>query len=313
MTRVSVALFNFENGGLRDGQHDLHPLVDAFHDVTTPPALILLCEAKEWQTHGNQPLLHAAELLADRFATPYVGVLGHDPRGPMPPAILYDPTLLSLRTWYDPDDRYAFDDKRNVARFALRTSSERHDSRTEFLAFIAHWDVHCGIRRRQQAALLDRYGATHLPAVGGGDLNATASGPHLPQRDWTVANYRARRQKGQRMPDGTWVADTEAVDHLIGHWDPHTRTRTDGCGFHSIAELAWQRDPATPLLPTVNGGDDVGGGLLIDWLLVNRAMLAHVVPDTYRVHVPLGQPYPSDHRLVTADLCFDTLNTPPSL
>ncbi|WP_431884890.1 hypothetical protein [Micromonospora wenchangensis] len=312
MTRISIALFNFENGGLRGGHHYLKPLVDAFREVTTPPALILLCEAKQWQANGNQPLHQAAELLADRFATPYVGVLGHDPRGPMPPAILYDPTLLTLRSWYDPADRNAFDDKRNVAHFAVRSSGEHPDSRTEFLAFVAHWDVHCGIRRRQQAALLDRYGDAPLPVIGGGDLNATASGPHLPQRDWTIANYRARRQKGQRMPDGTWVADTDAVDHLVGRWNPHARTRTDGCGFHSVAELAWQADPAAALLPTVNDDVDAGGGLLIDWLLVNSAMLAHVIPHTYRVHVPLCRPYPSDHRLVTADLHFDTLNTPPS-
>ncbi|OON27113.1 hypothetical protein BSA16_33640, partial [Micromonospora sp. Rc5] len=85
---------------------------------------------------------------------------------------------------------------------------------------------------------------------------------------------------------------------------PHARGSS--CGFHALAELAWTANPHIPLLPTVNHGIDVGGGLLIDWLLANDAMRPHVDPDSYRVHVPARQPYPSDHRLVTATLVFDT-------
>ena len=56
-----------------------------------------------------------------------------------------------------------------------------------------------------------------------------------------------------------------------------------------------------PILPTVNGNVDAGGGLLIDWLLVNEAMKKHVIQASYKVHTPdeRYQP-PSDHRLVTA-------------
>jgi hypothetical protein len=42
-----------------------------------------------------------------------------------------------------------------------------------------------------------------------------------------------------------------------------------------------------------------GGGLLIDWLLVNEAMRTHVDASTCRVHIPAGPP-PSDHYLVSA-------------
>ncbi|MFF0825006.1 endonuclease/exonuclease/phosphatase family protein [Micromonospora haikouensis] len=305
---IPVALFNFEAGGLRHGQRNLRPLVDAFHDVQAPPALILLCEAKTWHENGQRPLHHAAELLADRFDRPYVGVLGHDPHSPMPPAILYDPTLLTLRSWPAPADPHVFADKRNIAVFAIRGTGApgTPDSRTTFAAAVTHWDPHCGIRRRQQAALLDRYGTTDMPVIVGGDLNSTASGPHLPQRDWAAAGHRARAQKARRHPDGTWTADTDAVDHLIGRWDPETHRRIDGCGFHALAELARNANPHIPLLPTVNNGIDVGGGLLIDWLLANDAMRPHVDPGSYRVHVPARQPYPSDHRLVTATLVFDT-------
>ncbi|MFV2008253.1 MULTISPECIES: hypothetical protein [unclassified Micromonospora] len=105
------------------------------------------------------------------------------------------------------------------------------------------------------------------------------------------------------------MPDTRAVDHLIGDWDATTRQRTNGCGLHSVAEMAWRADPTQPIAPTVNPGIDPGGGLLIDWLLANDAMTPHVLPGTYRVHLPdPGQPPPSDHRLVTCSL---TLDTPP--
>ncbi|BCL14647.1 hypothetical protein [Micromonospora sagamiensis] len=148
-----------------------------------------------------------------------------------------------------------------------------------------------------------------MPVIVGGDLNSTASGPHLPQRDWAAAGYRARAQKARQHPDGTWTADTDAVDHLIGRWNPDTHRRDDGCGFHAVAELAWAANPHTALLPTVNDGINAGGSLLIDWLLANTAMRTHVDPGSYRVHVPAQRPYPSDHRLVTATLAFNTPTT----
>jgi len=136
------------------------------------------------------------------------------------------------------------------------------------------------------------------------DTNSSASGDHLPQRDWSAANYLARSRKGKRIDDGTtngiWIPDTDAVDHLIGRWDATQQRRVDGSGFHAIAELAWHADPKTPLLPTVNHKPDEGGALLIDWLLVNDAMRPHVIPDSYQVHVPPHDgPRSSDHRLIT--------------
>jgi hypothetical protein len=132
------------------------------------------------------------------------------------------------------------------------------------------------------------------------DTNSTASGDHLPQRDWLEANYRARSHKAT-VDDGVWVPDTAAVDHLIGRWDKNEQRRVDGCGLHAVAELAWRANPGVALLSTVNDGVDAGGGLLIDWLLANDAMRRHVILDSYRVHVPRnGRPFPSNHRLVTA-------------
>lgn len=299
-----VALFNYEAGGLSNaGGYEFERLQYAFADVTEVPSLILLCEAKEYRTNANIGLHGAAEALSDELGVAYVGLLGTSRRGPMPPAIFYNPLTLILRSWWGPDDPGAYDDKINVARFAIRDSGPIRGTRSEFLAWVDHWHPSSGIIRRQEAARLGRYGGERLPVIGGGDLNGTASGPHLPQRDWTAANYLARSGKGRQFPDGRWVADTAAVDHLIGSWDPQQQRRVDGCGFHAVAELAWHTDAAAPLLATVNDKPAEGGGLLIDWLLVNDVMRPHVVAPSYRVHVPpAGRPAPSDHRLVTATI-----------
>jgi hypothetical protein len=223
------------------------------------------------------------------------------PGGPL----FFDPTVLVVRNWWNGRDPNDFIDRYNIGRFALRDSGDTRDSRAlEFLVWVNHWDARSGDLRLWQAQLMDRYGDTEpLPVLGGGDLNATASSDgHLPQRDWMAAHYRARVHKGMRLPDGTWVADTRAVDHLIGEWVDGQRV--GGCGYQAIAEIAWRHDPSLQLLPTVNDGVDAGGGLLIDYLLVNTAMAAHVDPTSYRVHVPPTRPYPSDHRLVTACLNF---------
>jgi nucleoside-diphosphate-sugar epimerase len=95
------------------------------------------------------------------------------------------------------------------------------------------------------------------------------------------------------------------MDYLIGVRDDNKRERSDGCGFHAVAEMGWRADASRPVRPTVNAAVDAGGGLLIDWLRVNGAMARHVIPDSYRVHVPdPGYPPPMDHRLVilTGDL-----------
>jgi len=302
MTRIGTALFNCQGGCLRsDGGYDFRRLQRAAADLDTAPALWLICEAKMWRANANVGLHGAAEALSDTLGVPYVGVLGTCPRGPIPPAIIYDPTVLVLRSWWNPDDPYGYTDKINVARFAIRDTAPDGNSRAEFLAWVDHWHPDSGTTRRQEAARLARYGRdTHLPVIGGGDLNANASGPHLPQRDWTLASHQRRSAEARRLPDGTWIADTDAVDHLIGSWDGDNRIA--GCGYHAIAELAWQAGSATALLPTVNNNIDSGGAIIKDWLLANPAMAPHIDPYSYRVHIPSCDPadWPSDHRLVTA-------------
>jgi hypothetical protein len=302
MTRIPVALFNYQDVGFRSGTYDFRPLQHALSEAETP-ALILFCEGRRYRSNGGEGLYWCAEALSDEFGVPYIPLPGTMRQGPMGPVIFYNPDVLIARNWWDGANPDEFIDKRNIGRFAVRDSGPTRQTRPlEFLAWVQHWDARSGDVRYVQAGLMDRYGNTErLPVIGGGDLNASASGDHLPQRDWMAADYRARSHKGRRRPDGTWVADTRAVDHLIGEWVDGQRV--GGCGYHAMAEIAWRHDPTMVLEPTVNTGVDAGGGLLIDWLLVNDAMRPYVDPGSYRVHVPVGAAG-SDHRAVTGALNF---------
>jgi hypothetical protein len=313
MTRLVVALFNIKDGCLQpgwhpSGNHDFQRLQRAAADLHSPPALWLINEAKQWRSDANTGLHGAAEALADVLDIPYVGVLGTGSRGPIPPAIIYDPTAVVLRSWWNPDDPYSYEDKLNVARFAVRDSAPDHENRTEFLAWVDHWHPTSPTIRRQEAERRARYGRhTSIPVLGGADMNETASGPHLPQRDWTTADYERRSAEAHRQADGKgWVAATEAVDHLIGRWDTVRQDRVDGCGYRAVAELAWRAGCDGALLPTVPDKAGSGGAIIKDWLVVNPAMAPHVDPHSYQVHVPDGDPdeWPSDHRLVTAAFDF---------
>lgn len=304
MTYVDVALFNFEDGGrLVDGTYDFTRLQRAFADVGTAPSLVLLCEAKNYKDHAGEAKYQAAEALSDELGVPYVVEIGSMARAPMPPAIFYDPRVLVLRHWWQQEDPGVYEDQKNYAWFAIRGSGRVAGDRTEFVAYVEHWEPLSGDVRLEAARRMSRASNLSLPVICGGDLNATASGKHLPQRDWMAAEFRSRSRKGMRGPDGQWGPDTRAVDYLIGTWDEDAQERRDGCGLHAVAEMAWRHDPGKPIVPTVNEGVDAGGGLLIDWLVVNEAMKPHVLPDTYQVHVPdpMASP-PSDHRLVTVTL-----------
>ncbi|GIM94393.1 hypothetical protein [Paractinoplanes toevensis] len=309
---LKVATFNYQSGGNRSGHgFDMKGLQEAFALLDRAPAVVLYCEAKGYRGQGQRGLFAAAEALSDVLRVPYIGLPGTLDRGPIPPAIFYRADLLTVRGWPCPSDPDVFDDQRNVARFAVTASSVMPDVRFEFLAWVAHFDPRSGQIRRQEAGLLDRYGTDPLPVIGGGDLNSSASGDHLPQRDWHAADWHAKTHKGRWTDDGTpegrWVPDTDAVDHLIGRWDPARQRRVGGSGYHAVAELAWREHPEQQLLPTVNPKPGEGGGLLIDYLLANEAMRPYVIPASYKVHLPEGDRWPSDHRLVTADIDLPTV------
>lgn len=302
MANLVIATINYEAGGYHCGTFDMRPLKQAFTVLGTPPAVILFCEAKHYRRDQHRGLRLAEKALTEVLDVPYAGLLGTSQQGPIPPAIFYNTDLVTNLHWPgdDPHDPDVFADQRNVGRFRANATG------AEFGAWVAHFNARSGPARLDEAKLLDRYGRDPLPFIGGGDLNSTASGPHFPQRDWRAANHHIRTHKGKHVADGTvegrWGADTDPLDHLIGRWDPINGRRLEGSGYHAIAELAWIANPDIVIQPSVIDKPGEGGPDLIDYLLANNAMRPHVIANRYRVHVPDGPPFPSDHHLVTAEI-----------
>jgi hypothetical protein len=304
---LTTALLNYEAGGYRnDGSFDLGPLATAFADLPKAPALFVLNEAKNWHRDGLGPALQAAQLLSMTWGRPYEVRLSPTHAG-IPTALFYDPSRLTLR--YSGTDT-EWPDKWGVLRFLPRAAEQG----AQLIQVLGDQWLHSSREQRyQRAQQMDHLAGSAYPTAMIGDLNGTASGPHLPARDWTQARYVSATHRAVQNPDGTWTDDTRAVDHLIGRWD--NGRRVDGAGMHSAAELDVLRhgaDAAHAFLPTVNDGIDAGGGQLIDWVLLNNAWLHNgggVAPHTYRVHVPRSAP-PSDHRMVSVDLVLPQAELP---
>lgn len=303
-TTVHFALINFERGGLTTragspyvvdrGYWDLDRLREALSPLSDGFDVLGICEAKEWDLWGAAGLRGATAMLGRLFDRPYVGETGWLPLGKSAPALIYDPTRLHLDYWGD-DDPTVHLDKRNLARFRMRRQPE-----LTFEVLLDHWPFWSGAARMDRARMVGQLGVAKRRALWMGDFNATPSGPHWPQRDWSAPHPGDAHHKGRLRPDGTFEPDTDALDYLLGRWEPDG-SRSHGAGFHAIPEIAWrQGSPAEQVfLPTVNDNIDAGGGLAIDLGLLNDAWRNGLVADTYRVHVPPGtrrEDYPSDHR-----------------
>ncbi|MEV6631912.1 hypothetical protein AB0M54_14285 [Actinoplanes sp. NPDC051470] len=305
MTQLLISAYNYESGGhnkLTD-TFDVEPLKQAFAVLDTPPALILFCESKLYRRRQYQGLRLAERAFTEQFDAPYFGLLGTMTRGPMPPAIFYNTNLLTCLHWPSDDPHeQVFDGQRNLGLFRVNETGR------QFGAWVDHFDPWHGCDRLRAAKLRGQYGRDSLPFIGGGDLNCSASGPHFPQRDWAAAHPAFRRYKGIHNGFDTDTGTlrgpvrpaTAPMDFLIGAWDHTTGRRTEGAGYHAIAELAWQHNSSKPIQSSVIDKPHEGGTELIDYLLANTAMLPHVDPASYRVHIPdPGLPDPSDHYLIT--------------
>jgi hypothetical protein len=165
--------------------------------------VVLFCEAKNFREHAGEAKHAAAEALSDELGVPYVVELGWMKRGPMPPAIFYDPTVLVLRRWWQQDDPGAFDDQRNVATFAIRDGGATAAGRTEFLAFVHHLEPLSGDVRLEQARRVSRYGDAQPRPVIRFHVLVWRS-PLLPQAH---AGWRA---------DDDRAGDVQLVGDLVG-------------------------------------------------------------------------------------------------
>jgi hypothetical protein len=306
VTVLAFDLLNFEAGGRKaSGVYDYTGLERAFGGHHRAPDFGVINEAKGYETYGKAPFYGALSTLSRVLGRPYAGELTYSP-GALGSMIFYDPQILRLISWGDGQFNMPRD-KWNVAHFSTWAGGQ------EFRLIPEHWAYQNGASRQPDAARIIRYGDDELPVLVAGDLNETASGDHLPKRRWDVASAKERRNKGLRLPDGSWTAYTANVDMLIGEWEgiwgsPSGR-RIEGGGFHALAELAAATGtaPKDAFCPTTNLGVDRGGEIIIDWALINDAWLDRggLVPGTYKVHIPEHQDKPrrpSDHRRISADL-----------
>jgi hypothetical protein len=267
---VATALFNYESGGFdkTSRRHEFGKLSAAVSHLTTAPAVVVQCEGRSYADLGGEGLHGAAAALSEALGVRYVGLLGHLDRGPIAPAVFYDPDTLTVRSWVGHGSHGVFDDWRNVGWFTVNATGGR-------LGVIAqHWDSTCGDRRLFEAKQVGRFGSCPDPVLLYGDLNASASGPLLPQRRWLDAEPKFRHHEGV-VVGGQVVADTRAVDYLIGAYDEHCGQRRDGMGFHAVCEQAHATGtpPELAYAPTVNRDVDPNGPVIKDWLLANTAQL----------------------------------------
>lgn len=304
---IDAAYLNYRSGGLVDGKYEF----DSLRQAVTPlvgraPAVFAFCEGKKWLHKGGIGMNAACAALDDVLGRPYVGQPGWHRRGEYGPAIVWDPQVLRLISWSGADhDSNALHD-RNIAEFAVRSAPSKR-----LRMKVVHYPFDSGTERMAEAEQDANFAGGDVPFALVGDLNSTASGAFLPQRNWEEVPLHKRRHKA-RLVDGVWVADTRALDILIGEHDGavvddehRVITRVGGAGFESLAEFTFctSKLPGEQVFrPTINSNVDKGGSLIIDWWLANPALSALYVPDSHEVHVPEGQ-YPStwplDHRMVS--------------
>ncbi|RNL86573.1 hypothetical protein [Halostreptopolyspora alba] len=303
MTTLPLALLNIQQGWSRD--FDFTRFDDVLADVSEPPALIMVNEAVRWWANWGRGKYAAALTLSRVFGTHYGIEIGWCDRSDHPPALLYDTARLRLLAWAD-EHSCSNTALRNTAELVLAGGDKGPGDPPDLRVRLHHFHFSSGTRRLAEAEVLAAQTGQDVPTIVAGDLNATASGPHLPDKDWQRVGERApqRLRRKAHQPGGVgapWVADTRALDTLIGAWDPTTGTRENSPGLYALAEDDWRQrgaDPHDTLVPTTNTRAERGGGLVIDWILRNE--LVELVPDTYRVHIPAPGRQHTDHRLITA-------------
>jgi endonuclease/exonuclease/phosphatase family metal-dependent hydrolase len=301
MPDLPIALINIKDGWLKD--FDFSRFHFLFEDVPEPPALVMVNEAVQWAADRGHGKYAAAAALSQMYGTHYGVEVGWIDRSDHPPAVLYDASRLWMTSWADEHSCRAVK-SRNTADFSFAGTAKRVGDKPDLRVQVCHFDFVSGDRRLLEAHDVVGVLNPDVPTVVAGDFNGTASGPHMPDKrwDWVAGHKIHHKGMPSNGPGSERVADTRAVDALIGVWDAGLKGRVDNPGLWALAEDDWVRRgcPDEPVLPTTNTPPGDGGSLLIDWILRNRHIA--LVPDTYRVHIPRRGREQSDHRLVTATI-----------
>jgi hypothetical protein len=307
MTVIRIACLNYEDGGLRNGAYDFAPLAAAFAPLApNPPDVITICEGKAWGHHGGAGMHGACAALDSVLATPYVGEPGWHWRGTYGPAIIWNPATIRMVRWTGADHESNAVHDRNIARMRLRSEPGKRLN-----LVIRHYSFDSATERIMEAERDTSYAREDIPTLLTGDLNSSASGPLVPQRDWSRVPPWKLPHKSHRDAQGRPVSDTRALDILIGSYvgqtgeDGRLIRRAHGAGFVAVPELAYAAGtPADEAFRgTDNPRDEITVSMLIDWMLANRPLADRFVPGSYRVFLPPKEhPYDwwTNHRLLIA-------------
>jgi hypothetical protein len=296
--------YNYEGGGYDKASRSLcfDGLQTTLSRAPKPPALILFCEAKHYDASGNIGLYQAAEAITDVFNVPYAALLGRGDRGPIPPAIFYDTSRLLPRFFIDRGDPEPFTDQINICRFAILDSRNGPGQRHELIAAVDHFPGESPDARVKAATRLHRWAKHSTPVILGGDLNEQPSGEHYPHWDPDRCTPLVRRRKARKV-DGRWEHSSNALDSLVGTWNPRLGAREDTTGFHLLSELAWQASGRTMNIDATVVDKPGEVPLTIDHLLANDALRPHVVPESFRtLPAPAGEKEGSDHIAVYSEI-----------
>lgn len=306
MSRIFVTLLNFREGGYRPGGYDMTPCVEV---VAADPGfcdLIVICEAKYYEDEGGTGKHQLANELAEATGRPLVAELGSLGRGDFGPAVIYDPRVVRIDSFYGFGLPLRAKDKRNWMLAHLAGSGHR------FGLLPSHWH-HLPVFRMFDAQEATFLGDLPFPAFLLGDLNTPADGgkstnpdgtPRIPT-DYSRLSPAKRHHKGLFLP-GLYpqdiVDDTTPLDYLRGWWDEQTRSRINHRDMYDLAEIAaYEYHEHDALTPTVHPRAD-GSVPRIDLAMANLAGRDCLIPGTFRVDPFLHPAEVMDHTAVRLGL-----------
>jgi hypothetical protein len=305
MTELRLSYVNIEHGGRTDagyssysgdgGPYDYTKVTRMFHDGDWPD-IAVIGEGDRYELNGMEGAHEAAAALRDAGGPAYVPYPCSLPRewGMFAPVIYVNPHKVVVRRFYShrlPDFAAR---NRNLLLFTL-------PGRTDPIRIaVTHGDIYSGDTRLADNRRFDRLADPAIPCALLGDWNTVPSGPFEPTdmnkpglHNPRAINYRVQFQGGARQA-GPHIYDTRALDALVGWWNPTTRQREGGVGFHHAAELAQDFTPTQIERP--NGRQC----LVIDGILLNDPLRDAYVPGSYRVHDFRDPDHPdSDHQRIS--------------
>ena len=201
---ITVATFNYEQGGWADGRLHIQPTID--HIAETVPQLDILTfqEAKHYQRDGGQALHEFAELLGSRLGGTWGSHLARNPISPLHNCIFYrHSTARPVQAWSDPRDP----DARHTYAGSLWL---RIDGLPKpLLVMSVHWRHYSGAVRAEEAGKLGNM--IVLPTIIAGDFNCLWPSQNEPRPNWEELPPHLRYHKTKfDMETGKLDTDLDA-------------------------------------------------------------------------------------------------------